>query len=106
MRSRLSAASLLALLVVVATVGGAAAAPGLTELVSVRSNGKQGDGISARASAPAVNGNGLVVAVDSAATNLVGGDSNGAVDVFVRDRASGRTQRVSVTSKGKEADSG
>jgi Tol biopolymer transport system component len=93
-------------LVVVASVGGATAAPGLTELVSVRSNGKQGDGISARASAPAVNGNGLVVAFDSAATNLVGGDSNGAVDVFVRDRASGRTQRVSVTSKGKEANSG
>jgi Tol biopolymer transport system component len=69
----------------------------------VRSNGKQGDGISARSSAPAVNSNGLVVAFDSAATNLVGGDSNGAVDVFVRDRASGRTQRVSVTSKGKEA---
>jgi Tol biopolymer transport system component len=107
MRSRLTAAGVLVLLMVmVATVGAATAAPGLTELVSVRSNGKQGDGISARASAPAVNGNGLVVAFDSAATNLVGGDSNGAVDVFVRDRASGRTQRVSVTSKGKEANSG
>lgn len=105
MKARLTAAGVLALLVVVATVGGATAAPGLTELVSVRSNGKQGDGISARSSAPAVNGNGLVVAFDSAATNLVGGDSNGAVDVFVRDRASGRTQRVSVTSRGRQANS-
>src|SRR2546421_6026549 len=86
--------------------GAAAAAPGLTELVSVRSNGTQGDGISGRASAPAVSANGVVVAFDSAATNLVGGDTNGALDVFVRDRASGRTERVSVSSKGKQADSG
>jgi Tol biopolymer transport system component len=85
---------------------GAVAAPGLTELVSVRNNGKQGDGISGRASAPAASANGLGVAFDSAATNLVGGDTNGAVDVFVRDRASGRTARVSVSSKGKQGDSG
>jgi hypothetical protein len=53
MKRRLTAAGVLVLLlVVVAAVGGATAAPGLTELVSVRSNGKQGDGISARASAP------------------------------------------------------
>src|SRR5438445_5767616 len=85
---------------------GAAAAPGLTELVSVRSNGTQGDGISGRVSAPAVSATGVVVAFDSAATNLVGGDTNGALDVFVRDRASGRTERVSVSSKGKQGDSG
>ena len=103
MKGRLTVVSLIALLVAVADVGVATAAPGLTELVSVRSNGKQGDGISARASAPSVNGNGLVVAFDSAATNLVGGDTNGAVDVFVRDRTSGRTQRISVSSKGKQA---
>jgi Tol biopolymer transport system component len=76
----------------------------VTELVSVRSNGKQGDGISARASAPSASANGLVVAFDSAATNLVGGDTNGALDVFVRDRSTGRTERVSVTSRGKQAD--
>src|SRR6266581_3440694 len=85
---------------------GAAAAPALTELVSVRSNGTQGDGISGRASAPAVSATGGVVAFDSVATNLVGGDTNGALDVFVRDRASGRTERVSVSSKGKQGDSG
>ena len=85
---------------------GAAAAPGLTELVSVRSNGTQGDGISGRVSAPAVSADGVVVAFDSEATNLVGGDTNGALDVFVRDRASGRTERVSVSSKGKQGNSG
>ena len=84
----------------------AAAAPGVTELVSVRSNGKQGDGISARASAPSASANGLVVAFDSAATNLVGGDTNGAVDVFVRDRTAGRTERVSVSSRGRQGNGG
>src|SRR6266487_3090968 len=97
-----------ALVVVSAFIGlfaaGAAATPALTELVSVRSNGTQGDGISGRVSAPAVSTDGVVVAFDSAATNLVGGDTNGALDVFVRDRSTGRTERVSVTSRGKQAD--
>ncbi len=84
--------------------GGAAAGPGLTEIVSVRSNGKQADNISARFSPPAVSADGLVVAFDSIAANLVGGDTNAAMDVFVRDRASGETERVSVSSKGKQAD--
>src|SRR6266571_5254602 len=75
-------------------------------LVGVRSNGTQGDGISGRVSAPAVSTDGVVVAFDSEATNLVGGDTNGALDVFVRDRASGRTERVSVSSKGKQGNSG
>jgi Tol biopolymer transport system component len=93
---------LLALLIAVAVlVGGATAAPLLTELVSVRSNGRQGDDISGRFSAPAISGNGLVVAFDSQATNLVGGDTNRAVDLFVRDRTTGRTTVVSVSSRGK-----
>jgi len=101
------AAGLLALVIGVAAPGGAAAAAaGLTELVSVRNNGHQGDGISGRASAPTVSANGLVVAFDSSATNLVGGDTNGAVDVFVRDRASGRTERVSVSSRGRQGNGG
>src|SRR5438876_1533829 len=106
----MSAKPTAALVAVSAFIGlfaaGAAAAPALTELVSVRSNGTQGDGISGRVSAPAVSADGVVVAFDSEATNLVGGDTNGAVDVFVRDRASGRTERVSVSSKGKQGDSG
>jgi Tol biopolymer transport system component len=93
---------LFALLIAVAVlVGGATAAPVLTELVSVRSNGKQGNDISGRFSAPAISDDGLVVAFDSQATNLVGGDNNGVVDVFVHDRTSGRTTAVSVSSRGK-----
>jgi len=53
----------LTLAVLLATLtAGAFAAPGVTEMVSVRSNGKQGDNISARFSPPAISANGLVVA--------------------------------------------
>ena len=76
-------------------------AAGPTELVNVRSNGKQGDDISGRFDGPAISADGLVVAFDSQATNLVGGDNNGVVDIFVRDRTAGRTTAVSVSSRGK-----
>jgi hypothetical protein len=93
---------LLAIVIAVAALGGAAsAAAASTELVSVRSNGKQGDDISGRFSAPAISANGLVAAFDSQATNLVGGDNNGVVDLFVHDRTTGRTTVVSVSSKGR-----
>ncbi|HET9769577.1 MAG TPA: hypothetical protein VFS16_01715, partial [Acidimicrobiia bacterium] len=49
--------------------------------VSVAADGSQADGDSRSAS---VNDAGTVVAFASAATNLVAGDANGAVDVFVR----------------------
>jgi len=43
------------------------------------------------------------VAFRSGATNLVGGDTNAANDIFVHDRATGATTRVSVDSAGVEA---
>jgi hypothetical protein len=55
----------------------------LTVRVSVSGLGAQGDGFSRY---PAVSGDGSVVAFDSAATNLVSGDTNGFVDIFVRRR--------------------
>jgi hypothetical protein len=42
------------------------------------------------------------VAFDSLATNLVPGDTNGTWDVFVRDRQTGSTERVSVDSTGAQ----
>jgi Tol biopolymer transport system component len=45
---------------------------------------------------PAISGNGLVVGFKSLATNLVPNDTNGVVDVFVRDRAANLTERISV----------
>jgi hypothetical protein len=44
-----------------------------------------------------------VHAFQSSATNLVSGDTNGCEDIFVHDRSTGTTTRVSVDSNGTEA---
>jgi len=74
-------------------------ASGVTELVSVSSAGVLGDGSSF---APSITPDGSVVAFASLAQNLVGGDTNGEADIFVRDRASGTTQRVSLSTGGAQ----
>src|SRR5439155_7441870 len=51
----------------------------------------------------ALSADGRLVAFQSDATNLVVGDTNGATDVFVRDRQTGMTARVSVASDGTQA---
>ncbi|HEY8112624.1 MAG TPA: hypothetical protein VII16_07120, partial [Actinomycetes bacterium] len=51
---------------------------------------------------PAISAHGRHIAFESEATNLVAADTNGRVDVFVRDRFTGMTERVSVTSRGKQ----
>jgi Tol biopolymer transport system component len=76
----------------------------VTERVSVATSGSQGNGDSSMeysgGSFVSVSGDGRYVAFDSIATNLVPGDTNGCDDVFVRDRISGTTERVSVDSQG------
>jgi Tol biopolymer transport system component len=72
---------------------------GVTTRVSVDSSGTQGNGQSAF---PAISANGRFVAFPSVATNLVGGDSNESSDVFVHDRQTGETTRVSVNSSGTQ----
>ncbi|HET6162167.1 MAG TPA: hypothetical protein VFG37_00760 [Planctomycetota bacterium] len=74
---------------------------GTTELVSVDSAGVQGDLQSIK---PTISADGRFVAFSSDATNLVPGDVNGTQDVFVHDRLTGTTKRVSVDSSGGEAD--
>jgi Tol biopolymer transport system component len=70
-------------------------------LVSRRgSAGVQGDGAS---SFPTVSGDGSLVAFTSQSTNLVGGDTNGKSDAFVRDVAAGTTTRVSTDANGRQA---
>ena len=54
--------------------------------------------------APALSADGRYVAFHSAVTNLVAGDTNGKTDVFVYDRQSGETTRVSVASDGTQGD--
>ena len=76
---------------------------GTTARVSVDSNGIQGDGDSGDYN-PSISGDGRYVAFESAATNLVPGDTNGADDVFVHDTQTGTTTRVSVDSEGAEGD--
>jgi Tol biopolymer transport system component len=74
---------------------------GLTQRVSLGPGRRQGNGDS---DAPAMSGDGSSVAFWSTATNLVTGDTGGHADVFVRDRVSGMTERVSVNSAGRPAD--
>lgn len=71
-----------------------------TRRVSVRSNGDQADGGS---SAPAISANGRFVAFQSNATNLAKGDTNGVVDIFIHDRKTGKTRRLSIHSNGTQA---
>lgn len=73
---------------------------GTTTRASVATGGGEGDGPSAD---PMISGDGRVVVFESAATNLVTGDANGAIDIFVHDLGTGLTQRVSVASDGSEA---
>jgi Tol biopolymer transport system component len=74
-------------------------ATGRTERVSVNTQGKQGDKGSFT---PAISGDGRWVAFASDATNLVPGDTNGASDVFLHDRRTRRTIRLSVALDGRE----
>jgi Tol biopolymer transport system component len=72
-----------------------------TTRVSVASDGSQGDGDSFT---PSVSADERYVAFASLATNLVPGDSNGVSDVFVHDRESGETNRISVGPGGAQGD--
>jgi Tol biopolymer transport system component len=74
---------------------------GAVSRASVDSSGAQGDGSSYSAS---ISGDGRFIAFYSGASNLVPGDSNRIFDVFVHDRVSGVTTRVSVDSGGGESD--
>lgn len=74
-----------------------AASNGTTTRVSVASNGTQANYNSFEAD---ISVDGRYVAFASGANNLVGGDSNEVWDVFVRDRLTNQTGRVSVASDG------
>jgi Tol biopolymer transport system component len=73
---------------------------GETTRASLSSAGVEGNGNSVL---PALSGNGRFVAFESLATNLVEGDTNGTRDIFVHDRTTGATTRVSVHSLGTQA---
>jgi len=73
-----------------------------TERVSVSNSGQQANGGS---SPGGISADGRFVAFSSGASNLVAGDTNGVTDVFVRDRLTGTTERVSLSNEGEQANS-
>src|SRR5439155_1739277 len=76
---------------------------GTTERVSVDSAGAQTNGVSGGA---AISAAGRCVASVSFAANLVPGDSNGHLDIFVRDRVTATTERVNLDSAAAQATGG
>jgi Tol biopolymer transport system component len=74
---------------------------GSTRLISVSSTGVQGDGMSYEWMT--VSGDGRYVGFGSLAGTLVPGDTNGLLDVFVHDRRTARTQRISEPNRGGES---
>ncbi len=72
---------------------------GTIRRVSKSSAGDQGDRVSYAAS---ISADGRYVAFHSGARNLVADDTNGSLDVFVRDRRQGTTRRVSKSSAGDQ----
>lgn len=74
---------------------------GTIERVSVASNGAQSDG---RSYFPVMFGEGRWVSFKSAGSGLAAGDDNGVEDVFVHDRVTGVTSRVSLGGLGAQGD--
>lgn len=69
-----------------------------TRRLSIGVGGAQGDSASTSIGRPALSADGRVVAFESGASNLVAGDTNGAIDVFVFDYAEAGLERVSRSS--------
>jgi Tol biopolymer transport system component len=70
---------------------------GTTDKASVASGGAQAGSDSNN---PVLSADGRYVAFQTHASNLVAGDTNGFTDVFVHDRNTGTTERVSVDTNG------
>jgi len=90
--------SLLALLL----LAGIARGQGRTDLVSYSHDGSMIWGASSRST---ISPDGRFVVFESYANNLVFGDTNYHVDVFLHDRQTGSTVQSSVSSSGAQADS-
>jgi Ca2+-binding RTX toxin-like protein len=74
---------------------------GETTRISTAPDGQQGNGSSTLIFRQAFSGDGRFIAFDSTASNLVGNDTNGVEDIFVRDLVAGTTSRVSVGAGGQ-----
>jgi len=101
--ARLIAVGVLLLTVLTGLVTTAEAAAITEEMISVANDGTPGNG---SAGAGAISSDGRYVAFQSDADNLVPGDTNGEYDIFVRDRLSHTTERLSVASDGAQGNNG
>ena len=75
-----------------------------TTRVSVNSAGNQGN-VRSLFNAPSISADGRFVAFESRASNIVPGDTNDGLDIFVRDRLTNTTTRVSLDSAGNQGNS-
>lgn len=75
-------------------------AAGTTGIVSVDTDENQ---VILPSTRPSISADGLFVAFESRAPKLVGNDTNGNRDIFIRNRVAGTTKRISVDSAGGEA---
>ena len=73
---------------------------GQTTRISLSSSGTEGNGSS---DSPSISGEGRFVTFISTATNLVSGDANGRLDIFVHDLITGNTSLISASSAGTQA---
>ena len=73
-------------------------------MISILSTGVFGIAGNDTSSRPTISANGQFVAFYSDASSLVSGDTNTVRDVFVRDRDTGITSRISVSTAGVEGD--
>jgi hypothetical protein len=76
---------------------------GTTERVSVGPNGRQSNDESW---GPVLSADGRFAAFTSDASNLVSDDTNGTYDVFVHDRRTGKTERVSLGQRDVQGNGG
>ena len=98
-----AAIALLTSLALLAARAAKASAGDVTTRVSVDSAGGQANGASAEfGHSIGISADGRYVAFESRASNLVAGDTNGVSDIFVHDRETGVTERVSVDSSGNQ----
>jgi len=71
----------------------------ISKQVDVSSSGELANG---RSNMPSISSDGRYVAFESEADNLVGEDNNENVDVFIHDRVTGKTSRISMGQEGEE----
>ncbi|MEQ8764986.1 MAG: calcium-binding protein [Planctomycetota bacterium] len=94
-------ATLLFIISITSCLGASLATAQPTWRVSVDSEGNQPDGWCT--SAPALSLDGRFVAFGSFARDLVARDTNRSTDIFLHDRVTGETRRVSLSYLGKQA---